>query len=339
MSLNERKKKILEAIVLDYTSTAELVGSRTLSKKYNLGISPATIRNEMSDLEELGYIEQPHTSAGRMPSDLGYRYYVDYIMEKNRVDEEVERIVRDSFKKKVDKFDDVIKLSMDMIAKITNYPSMVLASGSENLTLSFIKLLKVKDRQALLIIISESQSVENIFVDLPIGTTEEDLNIVSHIINEKLKGFSASEWGKTMITEIYNELIQQKNVLNSVLEAIEDTLKERKRKRVYLTGVLQMLNEPEFKDLSKIKALFSLLDDKQMVKEILETTQERDGVVIKIGNENEINEIKECSLVKANYRNKDNIQGTLGIIGPRRMKYSTVTSILELISEIISKNF
>ncbi len=337
MSLDERKSKILEAIILDYISTAEPVGSRTISKKYDLSISPATIRNEMSDLEEMGYIEQPYTSAGRMPSDQGYRYYVDYIMKKNKLDEAIERLVISSFKGKIDRFDDAIRISMELIAKITKYPSLILAPGSESSSLSMIRMLKVDDKRALLVVITENNQVENIFVDLPYGFKESDLNLLTNVINSKLSGTRISQWNKTLISELYGDLLKQKDVLETVLDSIEDRLNQKKEHRVYLTGIIQMLNEPEFRDVDKVKNILSFFDDKRILEDILTRNSQIEDFQVLIGNENEAKEIKECSLIKRNYSFKGDFQGVMGVLGPKRMDYSNAISLLELISEVLER--
>ncbi len=337
MSLDERKSKILEAIILDYISTAEPVGSRTISRKYDLSISPATIRNEMSDLEEMGYIEQPYTSAGRMPSDQGYRYYVDYIMKKNKLDEAVERLVISSFKGKINRFDDAIRISMELLAKITRYPSLILAPGSESSALSMIRLLKVDENRALLVIITENNQVENIFVELPNGFKESDLNLLTNVINSKLSGTKISQWNKTLISELYGELLKQKDVLEAVLDSIEDRLTQKKEHKIYLTGIIQMLNEPEFRDVDKVKSILSFFDDKRILEDILVRNSQSEEFQVLIGNENKAEEIKECSLIKRNYSFQGDFQGVMGVLGPKRMDYSNAISLLELISEVLER--
>ncbi|NCC80951.1 MAG: heat-inducible transcription repressor HrcA [Clostridia bacterium] len=337
MSLDERKSKILEAIILDYISTAEPVGSRTISKKYDLSISPATIRNEMSDLEEMGYIEQPYTSAGRMPSDQGYRYYVDYIMKKNKLDEAIERLVISSFKGKIDRFDDAIRISMELIAKITRYPSLILAPGSESSSLSMIRMLKVDEKRALLVVITENNQVENIFVDLPYEFKESDLDLLTSVINSKLSGTRISQWNKTIISELYGDLLKQKDVLATVLDSIEDRLNQKKEHRVYLTGIIQMLNEPEFRDVDKVKNILSFFDDKRILEDVLTKNSQIENFQVLIGNENEAKEIKECSLIKRSYSFQGDFQGVMGVLGPKRMDYSNAISLLELISEVLER--
>lgn len=337
MSLNERKRKILEAIILDYTSTAEPVGSRTISKNYGLNISPATVRNEMSDLEDMGYIEQPYTSAGRMPSDLGYRYYVDYIMQKNKLDEAIEKLVISSFKGKINRFDDAIKISMELIAKITRYPSLFLVPETESSALSMIRMLKVDETKALLVIITENNLVENIFVDLPSGFEEEDLNLITSVINSKLSGTKIAQWNKSLIRELYGDLLKQKEVLTAVLDSIEDRLNHKSDQRVYSAGFIQMLNEPEFRDIDKVKSILSFFDDKKIIEDMLLRKSQIEDFQIVIGNENEAEEIKDCSLIKKSYSFQGDFQGIMGIVGPKRMDYSNSISLLELISEVLEK--
>ncbi len=337
MSLSERKRKILEAIILDYISTAEPVGSRTISKKYNLKISPATIRNEMSDLEEMGYIDQPYTSAGRMPSDLGYRYYVDSIMQKGKLDEAIERMVISSFRGKIDRFEDAVKISMDLIGQITRYPSLILAPGSDSSALSMIKLLKVDQKKALLIIITDKNQVENVFVDLPYDFKDSDLDILAAVVNDRLSGTKISQWSKTLMGELYGDLLKEKEILTSILDSIEDRLSKREERRIYLTGVLSMLNEPEFRDVDKVISILSFFNDKKIIEEMLANNSSSENFQILIGDENQAEEIKDCSLIKRKYSFMGEDQGVMGIIGPKRMDYSSAMSLLDLISEVLER--
>ena len=337
MQMDERKRRILEAIILDYISTAEPVGSRTISKKYDLQISPATIRNEMADLEEMGYIEQPYTSAGRMPSDAGYRYYVDYIMKKNKLDDAIERLVVSSFKGKVNRFDDAIAISMELLAKITRYPSLVLAPGTQSSALSMIRLLKVEESKALLVMVTENHQVDNIFIEIPPGFQESDLELLAGVINQKLSGKKIAEWNKTLITEIYHDLLKQKDMLQMVLQAIEEKMQQQKQQRVLLTGLIQMLNEPEFHDVKKVRNILAFFDDKQILENILVKSQSSDDYEVFIGSEHELDEIKDCSIIKRKYSFRGDLEGMLGIIGPRRMDYSGTISLLDLISEILER--
>jgi len=285
----------------------------------------------------MGYIEQPYTSAGRMPSDQGYRYYVDYIMKKNKLDEAIERLVISSFKGKIDRFDDAIRISMELIAKITRYPSLILAPGSESSSLSMIRMLKVDEKKALLVVITENNQVENIFVDLPYEFKESDLDLLTSVINSKLSGTRISQWNKTLISELYGDLLKQKDVLATVLDSIEDRLNQKKEHRVYLTGIIQMLNEPEFRDVDKVKNILSFFDDKRILEDILTKNSQIEDFQVLIGNENEAKEIKECSLIKRSYSFQGDFQGVMGVLGPKRMDYSNAISLLELISEVLER--
>lgn len=272
-----------------------------------------------------------------MPSDQGYRYYVDYIMKKNKLDEAIERLVISSFKGKIDRFDDAIRISMELIAKITRYPSLILAPGSESSSLSMIRMLKVDEKRALLVVITENNQVENIFVDLPYEFKESDLDLLTSVINSKLSGTRISQWNKTIISELYGDLLKQKDVLATVLDSIEDRLNQKKEHRVYLTGIIQMLNEPEFRDVDKVKNILSFFDDKRILEDVLTKNSQIENFQVLIGNENEAKEIKECSLIKRSYSFQGDFQGVMGVLGPKRMDYSNAISLLELISEVLER--
>ncbi|MGI6224646.1 MAG: heat-inducible transcriptional repressor HrcA [Peptococcales bacterium] len=334
MELDARKRKVLEAIIIDYIATAEPVGSRTISRKYKLGVSPATIRNEMADLEEMGLIEQPHTSAGRVPSDAGYRYYVDCIMERQDLENEAKMVIKNSFQKKIKQLEELIQLSLKMLSSMTSYTSLILAPQVGSSTLQLIQMILVEPGKALIVVITDGGRIENRIIDIPEEVTKNDLEIVSTYLNNRFKGLTSKDWDKTILRAVHSELLKQKNIVSIALDFLDSLLNEEIDDKVYLAGALNILNQPEFKDVSKVKNLLELLENEDTVSSILKDDSE--GIHIKIGAENKYESIKDCSLITATYKMDGRILGTIGLLGPTRMQYAQAISILEFLTDTLS---
>lgn len=335
MELDARKRKVLEAIIIDYIATAEPVGSRTISRKYKLGVSPATIRNEMADLEEMGLIEQPHTSAGRVPSDAGYRYYVDCIMEKKTLETEAKMLIKTSFHSKMKQLEELIQVSLKMLSTMTSYTSLVLAPQLGSSTLQLIQLMQVEPGKALIVVITDGGRIENRLIDIPEAVTKTDLEVVSRVLNQRFKGLTVKDWDKTLLKAVQSQLLKQQQVVSLALEFLDSLLNEEFDDKVYLAGALNIMNQPEFKDVTKVKSLFELLENEDNVSNILKDDIE-EGIQVKIGAENKYESIKECSLITATYKMDGRVLGTIGLLGPTRMHYAQAISILEFLTETLS---
>lgn len=335
MELDARKRKVLEAIIIDYIATAEPVGSRTISRKYKLGVSPATIRNEMADLEEMGLIEQPHTSAGRVPSDAGYRYYVDCIMEKKTLETEAKMLIKTSFHSKMKQLEELIQVSLKMLSTMTSYTSLVLAPQLGSSTLQLIQLMQVEPGKALIVVITDGGRIENRLIDIPEAVTKTDLEVVSRVLNQRFKGLTVKDWDKTLLKAVQSQLLKQQQVVSLALEFLDSLLNEEFDDKVYLAGALNIMNQPEFKDVTKVKSLFELLENEDNVSNILKDDVE-EGIQVKIGAENKYESIKECSLITATYKMDGRVLGTIGLLGPTRMHYAQAISILEFLTETLS---
>ena len=335
MEMDSRKQKILEAVVLDYIETAEPVGSRTISKKYDLGVSSATIRNEMSDLEEMGLIEQPHTSAGRIPSDAGYRYYVDYLMEKSNIKDEAKQLINQAIQDKQQQVGDVLKDSMKMLAEATNCTTVMLLDENWGSRLQLIQLLLVEPGKALMVIITEEDKIENRFLEIPESVTKDDLDMVSKLMNQNLKGLKVNDWQTSILENIFKNLTKQRQVVDCALGMLSSILNmEDKDKKIYLDGGLNMLSQPEFKDVNKVKNLLHSLEQKEIVTQLMEADDET-GITVKIGAETGLDEVKDCSVIVANYKVKGETVGKVGLIGPTRMDYATAVSMLDTMAQTL----
>lgn len=337
MTLDERKQKVLLAIIRDYISTAEPVGSRTISKKYELGVSPATIRNEMSDLEELGYIEQPHTSAGRIPSDLGYRYYVDCLMNKKKLSsDETDSIIKTVRSKSRD-IGSVLQQTNNIVSNITNYTSMVTGPQFKKCNLRHCQLVALDNGKVLVVVVTDNGLVQNRIMDVPSTITDLDLQKISQVMNAKLQGLTLEDIKLTLIKEIYQELSKHKNIFDAAMDLIQETLNLNNQDKIYLAGTLNILNQPEFRDISRVKTLLSLLEQDKVLKEILsDKDSHEDRINVTIGGENKLEGLKDCSTVTATYQIDGKIVGSVGVIGPTRMDYEKAVSIVEFMTQYLS---
>ena len=329
MEMDSRKAKILEAVVLDYIETAEPVGSRTISKKYDLGVSSATIRNEMADLEEMGLIEQPHTSAGRVPSEAGYRYYVDYLMNKSDIKEEAKQLITGQIRAKREQVGEVLRDSMKMLAEVTNCTTVMMLDDKHGTTLKLLQLLPVEPGKALMVIIMEDDKIENRFLEIPESMTKEDLDLVSMMINQNLRGLKVDDWQRNILENIFQNLTHQRQVVDCALEMLSSILGiQNKDKKIYLGGGLNMLSQPEFKDVTKVKNLLESLEQEEVLTQIMAADDNETGITVKIGAESGVDQVKDCSVIIANYKVKGETVGKVGLIGPTRMDYATAVSML-----------
>ncbi len=337
--MDERKKNVLHAIIQDYVETAEPVGSRTISRKYNLGVSSATIRNEMADLEDMGYIEQPHTSSGRIPSDKGYRYYVDFLMKKIDITPPEEQYIYSQLNSNIQLMEDMFKKTSDVLSQLTNYVAMTMGPIVSEATVQQIQLHKLSDNQILLVIISNEGIVDSGVFGFSSEIEKETLAVLSEILSHKLKGYKLKDINKTVLQEIYFELAEYRKLVSVVLEYVQEALKVSHRDKIYVGGILNILNQPEFKDVETLKGLLSLLEEQTVIRKVLQETSKESGLTISIGGENKHQGIHNCSIITATYKLDGKVVGTIGILGPTRMVYSKTATILEFVSDYLSDYF
>lgn len=338
--MDERKKKILRAIVQDYISTAEPIGSRTISRKFDLGISPATIRNEMADLEELGLLEQPHTSAGRVPSDAGYRYFVDCLMEPLRITEEERGIIERETAKRISEIQEVITHTSKLLSQLTNLTSIVLGPQKGKGAFNQMHFLPYQPGQAIMVVVKENGAVENHIVEIGESITVEELQHIASVFNQKMRGQTLTQVKKGLLHEIYSELTKQRSMIDNALAMLETILgDEEEKERIYLGGTLNMLNQPEFRDLDKVKSLFKVFEEDDRLKKLIHPGQE--GLSVTIGGENTLKEFQDCSVISATYRVNGETIGAVGVLGPTRMDYAKAMAIVDFmtrsLSEILSR--
>jgi heat-inducible transcriptional repressor len=335
--LDDRKNKVLQAIIDDYVATAEPVGSRTIARKYTLGVSPATIRNEMAELEEMGYLEQPHTSAGRVPSDRGYRYYVDCLMESQAPSSGDEDIIRRSFERKVSEIDRLIRETARILSDTTHLTAVISGPQMQKANFRELRLVPLGGDKAVLVYITDSGFVENQVLELPVEVTVLEFQRVSDLLNEQLRGQPVEQLSRAAVRALQQELRRYGALLEQTLEFLERKLEPGEHHRLYLGGTTNILNQPEFRDVDKVRSLLTLLEDEHAVTGILGPGQPAaEQPLIRIGEEIKVREMTDCSVVSATYRLGEEVIGQIGVIGPRRMEYARVVGIMNSITRCLS---
>lgn len=327
MSLNERKINILRSIITDYIETGEPVGSRTIAKKYNMGISSATIRNEMSDLEDMGLIVQPHASAGRIPSDLGYRLYVDQLMKLEEVDNDKQEFLQNVISKNIDSIEYLMEESAKALSMLTNYTTLVTGPVNTKTRLKKINLLNLDESHLMIVTATEENYITNHVAPMYNVPDDTTLHIISARLNEILKDKELEEINGEMMNEVYNIFKGYEDVIEAAFSAIEKTMDTAQNVHIHMSGAKNILTFPEFSDVNKAKTLFQTLEEKKNIAKLLSGGEQKDIDVL-IGDEISIEEMKDCSIITATYDLGNNNKGRIGILGPTRMDYSQVVSIL-----------
>ena len=328
MELNERKLKILKAVIQNYLETGEPVGSRTISKYTDLNLSSATIRNEMADLEELGYIVQPHTSAGRIPSDKGYRLYVDMLMQDK--EQEVTEI-KEQMLEKADKMDQLLKQAARVLANSTNYATMVSAPVSAKNRLKFIQLSQVDEEQLIAVIVLEGNIVKNQILKVDEELDSETLLKLNMLLNTTLNGMAIDQITLGLIAKLKEQAGIHSGVISDVLDAVANVIQLEQDMEIYTSGATNIFRYPELSDKQSAQEIISAFEEKQQLSELVTQTLSSDskGIQVYIGNETPVQNMKDCSVVTATYELGEGMQGTIGIIGPKRMDYERVMDTLK----------
>lgn len=330
MELDERKLKILQAIIRTYLDTGEPVGSRTISKYTDLNLSSATIRNEMSDLEDMGYIIQPHTSAGRIPSDKGYRLYVDTMLDAKT--NEVNNL-KAELTQKADKIDDVLKQVAKFLAANTNYASMVSGPRYQSKRVKFIQITSVDEEHLLAVIVLDNNAVKNQMIRVEESVEEEQIVKLNFVLNTTLNGLDVMDMNLALIQKLKEQVGSHTRVIDSVLEVIGKTLVEEDDLEVYTSGATNILKYPELADKSKAADLLGAFEEKKIINNWLglpdkQNTEESHDIQVYIGDETQVESMKDCSMVTATYKIQEGVYGKIGIVGPKRMDYDKVVGTL-----------
>ncbi|BDF33540.1 MULTISPECIES: heat-inducible transcriptional repressor HrcA [Extibacter] len=337
--LDERKMKILHAIIQNYLETGEPVGSRTISKYTDLNLSSATIRNEMSDLEEMGYILQPHTSAGRIPSDRGYRLYVDMLMEEK---EQELNEMQEQMLDKADKMDQLLKQAAKVLANSTNYATMVSTPLNSGNKIKFLQLSQVDEEQIIAVIVLGGNVIKNKIIDMEEPVSNENLLKLNMLLNTTLNGMSIEDINLGLIARLKEQAGIHSEVIGHVLDAVADVIQVDDEMQIYTSGATNIFKYPELSDKQSAQEIISAFEEKQQLTELVTQTlskEDNTGIQVYIGDETPVQTMKDCSVVTATYELGEGMKGTIGIIGPKRMDYEHVLKSMKKLQNELDQMF
>jgi len=333
--LDDRKRQILKAVVSDYTLTGVPVGSQVLAAKYFIALSSATIRNELADLVGTGYLQQPHTSAGRIPTDRGYRYFVDFLMDPETVPSNVRRVARLEFESAPRSIEGILEKAAMVLAQVTENVSLVTAPEMSESRIKHVDLVSLEPRSVLLILVLEGNLIQQQVVRLDRATSQEDLSRMAAMLNRKVKGETADQLS-ARLSRLGPDREAQRQILTQLVESIK--VHQAQRQTVVLhDGVRNLLRQPEFVEVSRLEELLELIEQGAQMAGILQQVAFDKDVEIIIGRENTSSGLRECSLVLTTYKMADRIRGTIGVVGPTRMHYGQVVARLRLVSQSMSE--
>ncbi|PIZ21064.1 MAG: heat-inducible transcription repressor HrcA [Deltaproteobacteria bacterium CG_4_10_14_0_8_um_filter_43_12] len=336
-TLLERSTNILHAIINEYILTGEPVGSRTISKKYNLSLSPASIRNAMADLEEMGLLSQPHTSAGRIPTDEGLRYYVDCILKVRELTKQEKETIKSRYRPLNLEITDVMKETSLVLSKISRYTGIVLAPKFNNRIFKHIEFIKLNENQILIVFVSKAGIIDNKVVEIEENLSQDELYKFTRYLNEILTDLTLSEVREKIIDEMKKESNMYDRLLSRALKISQKVFGNYREDDIYIGGKCNIFEFPEFCDVEKMKTILRTFEEKNILIKLLDKAMETDGIQIFIGTESQSQEMKGCSIVISPYTWKDYALGTLGVIGPTRMNYCDVVPIVNYTAKMVSK--
>lgn len=346
MEMDERKITILKAVIRNYLETGEPVGSRTISKYTDLNLSSATIRNEMADLEEMGYIVQPHTSAGRIPSDAGYRFYVDNLMHerKDALDKREEALSKkeDILLEKVERVEDLLKHVAKTLATNTNYATMVAAPKKRSKKIKFIQVSQIENGKLLVVVVLDGNVVRNTIIESEIDVDNELCLKLNVMLNSSISGLDIEEINLAIITKLTSQAGEYSVLVRNILDAVASAAISKEDLQIYTSGAKNIFKYPELSDNLRASELIYTLEEKQSLANLItdsENSKSDDDIKVYIGEETPIDSMKDCSVVTATYEMKDGAKGTIGIIGPKRMDYDKVVETIKSIKNQLDDAF
>lgn len=332
--MDERKKRILQAVVDEYVNTAEPVSSSTLVEKYGLNYSSATVRNELAELEKNGYLDKTHTSSGRVPSEKGYRFYVDELIKEDDISLEEMKYIQSKLSTKVNEIEDLAKIATSTLSEITHYTTVAIGPKVETQLIEEIKFVLLGTRMLMAVIITDSGLVKETIIKYNEDITQSQVETLNNLFNSKLKGKPLSKIDKPMEEYILSEINYSIDVIKPIIDQINKIVEEAET--IYLKGANKAFDLPEFKSLELAKNFVNVLDEKEVMLDILDSGMAKD-INVYIGDENDKEELKDFSVVTFKHSIGDKELGTIGIIGPKRMNYSKVISVMKYISKKISE--
>lgn len=332
-NLTEREKQVLGNLISYYIRSADPVGSRVIANKFKMGISSATVRNTLQDLEELGLVEQPHTSAGRIPTDLGYRVYVDYLLKPEDLTEEEKQVIRSTLLREGRGIDDILGQTSHILGDITNQLGVTIAPQFDRGQLTSLRLIPVAEDRVMVVVVVQSGLAKSVILEVKTQVDQQSLQDVEGVLNERLAGLTLGEIRRTIDQRLAG--VQDKGrLINLIVDSKEKIWTDGSKTDIRLAGADHLLSQPEFSDRERISGLVRLLEDGRILSEFLRQAK-KEGLIITIGRENKFSEIFDCSLVTSSYQVGD-ISGTIGVIGPTRMAYSKLASVVEYTARTIT---
>lgn len=340
LGLSERKKRILRAVIENYIATAEPVGSKAVAALAGLDVSSATIRNELADLTEKGYLEQPHTSAGRIPSPAGYRLYVNELMEEQRLSMEETRQINNALQLKMKELDKVIDQAGRMVSQLTNYPAFALAGGARRITIRRFDLIMVDPNSFIIVVMTDTNVVKNKLVRLPSDLSEPQLQLLTTLLNTSFVGKALDQMTPELMRVAEHSAGSSYGLISLVVSFAMEVLDDLENSAVYTTGTDHILEHPEYQDVGKAQKLMSYLSqDQTLARKLAMPVMSEDNTKILIGPENVADELKDTSVVLASYDIGDGMKGVIGVVGPTRMDYAKVAAKLSYVADGLSKLF
>ncbi len=333
--LTNRQLQILQVIVDDFVFSAQPVGSRQISKKEWITYSPATIRNEMADLEELGFLEKTHTSSGRVPSEKGYRFYVDHLLQPRSMSVQEICLISSLFQNQIVEMEQVIRESANILSDLTSYTTILLGPNVGKHRVKRFQIVPLTDQTAVAIIVTDNGHVENRTITLPKGFVPSDIEKTVNILNERLVGVPLLELQRRLELETFEVLRQHINTADSIIQSLKNVATVQNEGKIYFGGKTNMLNQPEFHDLNKVRALMELMDKESQVISLFHPSDT--GIHIRIGSENNHLAMEDLSVITATYSVGEDQEGSIAIIGPTRMDYQRVVSLLDVIRGGLSR--
>jgi heat-inducible transcriptional repressor len=334
--LTDRQLFLLQLLVNDYVVSAEPVGSRSIAKHDDVKFSPATIRNELADLEEMGYLEKTHLSSGRVPSEKGYRFYVDHLLSPVLLSDDEMGNIRYAYQKKFSETEELIRVTAQVLSEFTNYTAIMLGPELLEMKLKHIQLVKLNETQGVLIIVTDTGHVENRVVSFPESIKADDIEKIVNILNDKLKMVPLYQLQSRLNVEIASVLRAHVRDYERVMTLLKDSLTINDPEQIFYSGKSNMLSQPEFQDVDKIISLLNVLEGKEIVRELMSMPTK--GLHIRIGRENKLNGIEDCSLITTTYSVGSEHLGTVAVIGPKRMAYPRVVTLIDMVSKLLTEN-
>ena len=338
MEMTERQKKVLRSIVDLYIRTAEPVGSKAIAELPDMKYSSATIRNEMSDLTAMGYLEQPHTSAGRVPSASGYRLYVDELMADYRLSLDETKSINTAIEEKMQRVDKLVEKVAKLVSQATDLPAISMAARNAGTTAKRFDLISTGPSSVILVVMLSTEEVVNKLIRLPVNTTEEELKILSAVLNATMTGIAAQDMTPELLERVMSSAGNAASLVPIIVEFTAETLNRQANTNMAVAGHMRLLGQPEYKDVDKAQRVMSSLDE-EALSNLPMVMQNANGTQVLVGPENVARELKDTSVVMTKFDIGDGMQGMIGVVGPTRMDYAKVTARLSYFAESLSKMF